>query len=140
MYTVEFYEDEAGASPIWRWLTEELSATQRRAVTAALEEILAPMGINVCNTEFGKALGGGLCELRIRQDADQLLARVGKASTCVAAERPEKILIRIFFHAHGGKFVLLVGGYDKARRSSPRHQQAEIELARKRLGAWKRRR
>ena len=68
-YTVEFYEDEDGSSPVLRWILEELTPTQRRAVTAALEEILAVRGPNVCNDEFGKALGEGLFELRLRQSA-----------------------------------------------------------------------
>lgn len=140
LFEIEFYEDENGVSPVWRWITEELAPAQRRSLTAALEEILAVQGIDVCRSEFGKALGGGLFELRIRQDADQILARVGKATGAMVSERPAKILLRVFCHAHGAKVILLLGGYDKVRRSNPRHQQAEIEVARKRLGAWKRRR
>ena len=56
--------------------------------------------------------------------------------------RPEtgetaKILLRVFCHAHGDRIVLLLGGYDKGERPSPRHQQAQIELAKARLKAWK---
>jgi hypothetical protein len=139
-FEIEFYEDETDGSPVWRWVTEELSPTQRRALTAVLEEILAVQGLDVCKGEFGKALGGGLFELRIRQDADQILARIGKAPRAQTNEPPAKILLRVFGHAYGTKVILLLGGYDKARRPSSRHQQAEIEIARRRLSAWKRRR
>ncbi|MGE6756750.1 hypothetical protein ACQKGO_01955 [Corallococcus interemptor] len=60
-------------------LYEEFSPAQRRAVTAALEELVAPMGPDIVATEFGKNLGGGLIELRLRQGERQLLKRVGKA-------------------------------------------------------------
>ena len=40
---------------------------------------------------------GGLFEFRLRQDADQILARMGKAAGANVAERPAKILLRVFF-------------------------------------------
>ncbi len=39
-YTLEFYADAAGGRPILRWLPEELTPTQRRAIGVALREIL----------------------------------------------------------------------------------------------------
>jgi hypothetical protein len=101
-------------------------------------EILQYEGPNVVGTNFGKGLGGGLFEFRLDQDAAQVLARKGKRA------RPEgesaKILLRVFCHAHGDRIVLLLGGYDKGERPSARHQQAQIELARTRLKAWRARR
>lgn len=49
---------------------------------------------------------------------------------------PEKILLRVFFHAHGKRLVLLLSGYDKGARPSTRHQQHEIERARGYLKEW----
>ena len=51
---------------------------------------------------------------------------------------PEKVLLRVFVHFHGQRVILLLHGYDKGADDSPRHQQREIAVARKRLGAWKR--
>jgi hypothetical protein len=55
--------------------------------------------------------------------------------------RPEpeeaKILIRIFFHPHGRKLILLLSGYDKAEQSSKTYQNQQIEAARKLLSHWK---
>jgi hypothetical protein len=137
-YTIEFYEEEDGTSPVWRWIFEDLSPTQRRAVTAALEEILAVRGPNVCADEFGKALGGSLSELRLRQSAEDILVRAGKKPLARPLNQsPEKILLRIFFHAHGQKMILLLGGYDKLKRPSKQQQNDEIALARKRLKRWK---
>lgn len=136
MYTIEFYEDEHGDSPVYRWITEDLSADKRRALEVALREILAPRGIGICKLEFGKQLGQGLFELRIRQDAATLLARVGKDPADESGSS-EKILLRVFCHAYGDRIVLLLGGYDKAEQPKPRHQNKQIEIARKRLKVWK---
>jgi hypothetical protein len=38
---------------------------------------------------------------------------------------------------HGKKFVLLLHGYDKGKNDSKKKQQEEIEIARRRLRAWK---
>jgi len=48
----------------------------------------------------------------------------------------QKVLFRVFFHPHGEKVLLLLGGYDKAKHSSPTHQNAQIQIARKRLADW----
>jgi hypothetical protein len=48
-----------------------------------------------------------------------------------------RILLRVFFHVHGDKIILLLGGYDKAARSSHSYQQSQIELSRRRLASWR---
>ncbi len=48
-------------------------------------------------------------------------------------------MLRVFFHPHGDKLILLLGGYDKGARPSAKRQQAEIEIARKRLAHWRER-
>ncbi|MBI5068929.1 MAG: hypothetical protein HZB56_11885 [Deltaproteobacteria bacterium] len=128
-YELEFYEDANGDQPVLRWLREELSPAKRRALGHAMGEILQELGVGVCGTEFGKQLGGGLFEFRLRRDLSEI-------APVVAAEAG-KILLRVFCHAHGDKLVLLVGGYDKGEHPSPRRQNAEIELARARLGDWR---
>jgi len=136
-YVLEFYEDESGDEPVLRWL-RSLSPTKRRAMGVALYEILQHEGPNVVGTNFGKLIGSGIFEFRLDQDAAQILARKGKQAKPEAAE-PAKILLRIFCHAHGHRIVLLLAGYDKGERPSPRHQQEQIQLARERLKSWKKR-
>jgi phage-related protein len=140
LYTVEFYEDEDGSSPVFRWITEELSPAQRRSVTAALEELVAYMGPDVVRTDFGKNIGGGVIELRIRQSQQQLLKRVGKAPRGSHPEdEGQDILLRVFFHPHGQKRALVLHGYDKGRAPSKRHQQQQISIAERRLALFKQR-
>lgn len=136
-FTLEFYEDEHGDQPVLRWLREDLTPTQRRAIGVALREILEHEGIGVCRTAYGKQLGQGLFEFRLRHDAAEILRSVGKEA------RPEtggeRILLRVFCHAHGDRIVLLLGGYDKGADPSAKRQQKEIATARKRLTEFRRR-
>lgn len=140
LYEIELYEEEDGSSSVFRWLTEELTPAQRRSVTAALEELVAYMGPNVVRTEFGKNLGGGVIELRVRQSEEQLLKRVGKVPRQPHPEDDgEDILLRVFFHPHGRKRALVLHGYDKGRNASKRHQQRQIAIAQERLVRFKQR-
>ena len=95
----------------------------------------AVRGPHVVGTNFGKGLGGGIFEFRL-DHAAQVLARKGKKARPEASETA-KILLRVFCHVHGDRIVLLLGGYNKGERPSARHQQAQIELAKTRLKAWK---
>jgi len=79
-YELEFYEDENGDQPVQRWLREELTPTRRRALGHAMNEVLQRLGIAVCRTEFGRQLGGGLFEFRLRRDLREM-APVGAVTT-----------------------------------------------------------
>jgi putative component of toxin-antitoxin plasmid stabilization module len=83
-----------------------------------LREILQEQGIGVCGTAFGRQLGGGLFEFRLREG---------------------NLLLRAFCHAYGDKVILLLAGYDKSEDPSAKRQQKEIELARRRLTDWQQR-
>jgi hypothetical protein len=137
-FELRFYEDEDGRSPVLRWLRKEVTPTQRRAIGVAMAEILQAEGVGVCRTGYGKQLGDGLFEFRLRHDASEILRSLGKPA------RPEPsgelILLRVFCHAHGDRIVLLLGGYDKGTDPSPKRQQREIATARKRLVDYRRRR
>ena len=133
-YEVEFYEDANGHSPVHDWIMD-LSSSHRRALGVAMHEILQYEGVNVCDSEFGKALGEGLYEFRLRHDSDEILGR--KRPLHKRLYPKEKVLLRVFFHPHGDKLILLVGGYDKRRFPGRKRQQKEIEAARKRLNEWK---
>lgn len=155
-YTLEFYEEENGREPVLDWIRKRLTPTQRRAITVALEEILAYEGLGVMDAEFGKPTSEtGIHEFRLRQDDNELVARIearraARGDSPLNAEvsgedqsgkkkRAEKVFLRVFFHAHGDKMILLLGGYDKNRNKSPRKQNEEIGLAAKRLADWKQR-
>lgn len=124
-YQLEFYEDERGEKPVLRWIREELTLTQRSELGQAMRAQLQERGIGVCATEYGKPLGRGLFEFRLRRALE---------------DAGEKILLRVFCHAYGNKVVLLLGGYDKGADPSPGRQRDEIALSRRRLVDWQRRR
>ncbi len=130
-YRLEFYEDERGGAPVRRWLREELTFAKRQALGYAMQVVLQRLGVAVCGTEFGKQLGGGLFEFRLRSD---LRDRVP------SGDEAGRVLFRVFCHAHGDRLILLLAAYDKGEDPSPRRQNAEIALARARLRDWQRRR
>jgi len=134
-YLIEFYEDEHGDEPVRRWLRDELSPRKRRALGTAMSRVLQLLGIGVCGTEFGKQLGAGLFEFRLRgRDLGKI---VPSAEPEDAAEA--KMLLRVFCHAYGDRIVLLLAGYDKGEHPSPKRQTQEIAIARKRLKEWQQR-
>ena len=118
-----------------RWL-RSLAPRKRRAMGVALFEILQHEGPNVVGTNFGKPIGGGVFEFRLDQDSTEILARKGKSARPDRSP-PAKIVLRVFCHAHGNKVVLLLAGYDKAEHTSSGYQQAQIEIAKARLRAWR---
>jgi len=102
-----------------------------------MHEILEHEGINVCNSEYGKPLGDGLYEFRLRHDAEEILAKQQRSFVHKITGRQRKILLRVFFHPHGDRLILLLGGYDKAASPGKRQQQREITVARERLAKWR---
>ncbi len=104
-----------------------------------MHEVLGYEGVGVCDSEFGKPLGDGLYEFRLRHDAEEILARKRRARRVVDRLRgkSERIMLRVFFHPHGDKLILLLGGYDKRRFPSKKRQEKEIAVARQRLGEWR---
>ena len=136
-WTIEFYADDNGVEPCRAWMEDDLSNVQYAALTSALRLVLAERGLDVCASEWGKALGGGLAEFRVRHPAEEIEAMFGGAPR--GAKAGERVLLRVFFHAHGHKIVLLLGGYDKGADPGERRQQREIATARKRLEDFKNR-
>ncbi|MBC7462629.1 MAG: hypothetical protein H7287_14840 [Thermoleophilia bacterium] len=137
-FHIDFYETPGGHRPVHRWLTSELTVRQRRLVGVAMYHYLQRFGVDVCASGFGKALGDGLYEFRVRHDLPELLRRVGIEHRSMPDEgAPAKVLIRVFFSVHGGRVVLLLGGYDKAKSPTTKRQQREIQTARARLREWR---
>jgi putative component of toxin-antitoxin plasmid stabilization module len=135
-FHIELYESD-GDCPVERWLTEELDTIAASAVGLAMNHIVQGLGPDVVATRFGKALGKGLFEFRLDDTVDELLRRLGlPKKSKLAKAKPTRMLLRVFFHVHGDKLILLLGGYDKGKADSKREQQAQIELARARLREW----
>ena len=140
-FTLEFYRSPDGDEPARRWMQKRLSAPQRRALDAALRLILAVHGVGVCGSEYGRHVGRGLFELRLDEDEATLLHKLSPASRAPRPTRSgDRILLRVFCHAHGERIILLLGGYDKGADPSHRKQRLEIARARARLDDFLRRR
>ncbi len=101
-----------------------------------MSEILQKHGIDVCETVYGKHLGGGLFEFRLRHGSDEIIAKhTNQAPDGESDQGP--VLLRVFCHAYGEKIVLLLAGYDKGDDASKKRESREIELARKRLAEFR---
>lgn len=137
-WQIEFYETPDGRVPVEEWL-QSLSPTKRRAAAAALEMILAVDGPAVCASPWGKHLGQGLFEFRLRHSEQEIRTIRGERPSSPAGQAPssEKVVLRLFCHAYGDRVIVLLGAYDKGRDPSPRRQRREIEQARKRLREFK---
>ncbi len=135
-WEVEFYADERGREPCREW-ADDLSPQKRAAFTAAVRLVLARRGLDVVETEYGKALGNGLYEFRVRWTAAEIRHKVEGLPSGDVGGAPEAVVLRVFFCIAGRKVILLLSGYDKARDPSGRRQQREIARARKLLAAYR---
>ena len=125
-FEIEFYADGSGEMPCLRWIREDLSPTKRRALGMAMNEVLQRHGVQVVGERsWGRQLGQGLFEFRVD--------RTVKPDDEIA----ERLVLRVFCHAHGDRKILVLHGYDKGKSPSSRRQQREIEVARSRLAAWR---
>jgi hypothetical protein len=115
------------------WM-KQLSAQKRLALEAAIELVLARRGLDVVETEYGKPLGNGLYEFRLRWSASEVRHKV-EGITAESSGKPEKIMLRVFFCTSGRQIILLLSGYDKSKQASGRHQDREIAKARQHLTA-----
>lgn len=116
-----------------------LGEYEQAVLVAAVEHVLQPYGIDICQGEWGKALGKGLYEFRIRRSLGTILNEYGQPDD---GQRPatfhdRPVLLRVFCTFHGAKIVLLLGGYDKGKHPSPKRQDQEIRRARKQLTKWR---
>jgi|SRR5712691_246908 len=133
-WDVEFYADEQGREPCREW-ADDLSPQKRAAFIEAVRLVLARRVPGVVESEYGKALGGGLYELRVRWSAAEIRHKVQGLPPDDVGKAPEKIMLRVFFCTSGRKIILLMSGYDKARDASDRRQEREIAKARRLLRA-----
>lgn len=137
-FHLEFYEDDNRTMPVLTWLNrlESDDMAKHDAIVYGLQVILAREGAGVCGTEFGRTLGKGLYEFRLRHTRDELQIKAeSQQAGSGPSVQPVKVLIRVFFAVYGDRIVLLLGGYDKAVDDSRHRQNREIEQARGRLRA-----
>lgn len=137
------------SSPMAEWQVTQVEAFERSfsklrpyeqaVLTAAIEKVLAALGVAVCATEWGKALGHGLYEFRIRKSLKTITEQFGPADDerlPPGSARP--VLIRVFFTVYGDRVVLLLGVYDKGNDTSAKRQRREITRARQELEDFRR--
>lgn len=136
-WTLEFYEEQ-GREPVLDFL-RGLDDFKEQALAAALRNVLAYEGIEVCGSSWGKWVPGapGIFEFRVRHDAATILRERGLPVPEQLDETHTDILLRVFCHAHGKKVILLLAGYDKGKEPSAKRQNAEIKRAKQRLTRWK---
>lgn len=126
-WQLEFYEDEFGRSPCREWIKRDLTDLQRAALVTAFEQVLRVRGLSVYGSEWGKQLGDGLFELRVRHTAAEIASMFAGAPHGDAGRR-EKVLLRVFCHAYGSRVVLLISGYDKGFDLASRRQDKGIKI------------
>ncbi len=139
-WKLKYYRDlDTEKEPARDWLDslKGRDEVKRLAAVAALQCVLKVHGTAVCETEWGKHLGDGLYEFRIRHPAGAIQRMfpptkairklLGKAP---AEDKGANVLLRIFFTTYGAGVILLVSGYDKGRDPSSGRQRAEINSAR----------
>ena len=137
-WKIEFYEDAQGRRPVEKWI-DGLGDQKSEAVVVALQEVLAVNGIDLASGSRLKSLGKGLNEFRIRHSASEIQAMYKVANKGLVGGA-EAILLRVFVAFEGEKLIVLLGAYDKGKNDKQGFQQAQIEIARKRLRDWQRRR
>jgi hypothetical protein len=116
-----------------------LPAYEQAVLVAAIEHVLQVYGIDICSGEWGKPLGEGLYEFRIRKSLRTILVSAGLDAP-EESGTDRRLLLRVFCTFHGDKIVLLHHGYNKKTDSSDKRQQREIAKARKIHERWKRQR
>lgn len=137
-YALHFYDEPISGRLPAKDMLDGLSAAKQHAARIALSKILAEQGTDICDTDWGKALGKGLYEFRIRHDANEILRERDPALLNKIGPLPtEPTLLRVFFSVHDGRIVLLLAGYDKGRDPSRKRQDREIATARARLTEYK---
>jgi putative component of toxin-antitoxin plasmid stabilization module len=139
-WKLKYYRDlDSEEEPARRWLDslKGRDEVKRLAAVAALQCVLKVHGTDVCETEWGKNLGDGLYEFRIRHPAGaiQRMFPPTKAIRKLLGKAPDddkdaNVLLRVFFTTYGAGIILLLSGYDKGRDPGSARQRGEIRNAR----------
>lgn len=118
---------------------ERLDEYKQAVLAAAVETVLQKHGIDICESGWGKNLGSGLYEFRIKKSLKAILSEADMEVPDSFSDPDRTVLLRVFCTFHGNRIVLLLHGYDKGRDPSKKRQNREIAVARKRMAAWKKR-
>lgn len=111
----------------------KLPEYDQAVLVAAVEQVLAVEGIDICDGEWGKSLGQGLYEFRVRRPPSRFSGPIGGS----APRGDQRVLLRVFCTFYGKRVVLVLGGYNKRKDPSKRRQEREIRAARKELARWR---
>lgn len=122
------------ASGDFESFVRSLGEYEQVVLDAAITQVLAIEGPAICESEWGKALGRGLYEFRIRKSLNAIVGTAGELRT---RGGKRSVLLRVFCAFERGRVVLLLGGYDKRKDASGSRQQREIAVARRVLALWK---
>lgn len=115
LWEIELYATVDGTCPFEAW-HRKLPAGRQVVINESMQAQLVRRGTGVCSDDWGRALGGGLYELRMRQRG---------------------VLLRVFFAPIAERRLLVLGGLDKGRHA--KRQTAAIQACRDRLAEWHRR-
>lgn len=113
---------------------------KQAVLEAAITHVLAVRGIDVCRGEWGKPLGNGLYEFRVRRSLQAILSEAGEPIPPDLVAADVQVLLRVLCTFHGDRIVLLLCGYDKGTDPSSKRQSREVTKARKLLAEWQARR
>lgn len=136
-WQVEVWRDARTATaPFERWLRRCDPYTQA-VVDAVLTYLVEPHGLSLLGTEWCRALGDGLFEIRVRQSLQAVRAWSPDGHGRTGGADRRRVLLRLFVTFHGNRVVLLLHGYDKGKDPSDRRQRREIARARRHLAGWR---
>jgi hypothetical protein len=110
-----------------------LDEYEQAVLDAAIDNVLEVHGPEICKGEFGKPLGDGLYEFRVRQSL-RAIRQYGNLKTPEGEANDKTVALRVFCHFYGDKVVLLLSGLDKAKNEKA--QNKEIQRAKKLLRAF----
>lgn len=130
--------DINGTSPFQAFM-KSLNDHQLIIVEAALEIVLKRRGPDVCQTEWGKPVGDGVYEFRIRRGVSEIYRSMDQEPPEDVADGPNPLL-RVFFACDKGRVLLLLGGFDKLKNNKSRNQNQQIQQAKELLKGYRRER
>jgi putative component of toxin-antitoxin plasmid stabilization module len=122
-----------------RWLSKDLNEYEQSVFFASVTNILEVQGPDICKSEFGKPVGDGVFEFRIRQSLNAI-NNYGKTvddDFILLPGGDKTVLLRVFVHFYGDRIVLLMHGLNKGTDNSEKRQNKEIKRAKSILKKWK---
>jgi phage-related protein len=133
-----YYENLTGSSPVRKWINNLKPSGNRLILLAAIEELLASQGRNLLSTQWLKSITKGIYELRVKAP-NAFIQYYSQFFINDEFTRPDKSLYRIFLFFSGTNEILILHGYDKKSNDKRNFQQKQINIAKKRLDDYLRR-